>query len=284
MNHNGWLRVLAIIIPYFLIVGLFQVGGALLADVPLGDIDYQETTIQYVIMTAFSFLGTFLLIWLFMKFVDDEKFIELGLQIKNRKKDIIIGTLLGIVIMGIAYLGLIVSEEIIFTAIKFDFLELVYTILLFILVAILEEVLFRGYIQKNLMLSFNKYVALIIASVIFALMHGANPNISLFSLLGLFLAGMALGASYMYTKNLWYPIAFHFSWNLFQSLLGFNVSGQDIYSIIEFTVPENNKINGGQFGFEGSIFSLFIELILVFLIIYYYQIKKKPQLIANENI
>ncbi|WP_405398062.1 CPBP family intramembrane glutamic endopeptidase [Maribacter sp. Asnod2-G09] len=284
MNHNGWLRVLAIIIPYFLIVGLFQVAGALLADVPMGDIDYQETTIQYVIMTAFSFFGTFLLIWLFMKFVDDEKFIEVGLQIKNRKKDIAIGTLLGLTIMTIAYFGLAASKEIVFSKFNFNFQELFLTALLFILVAILEEVLFRGYIQKNLMLSFNKYVALIVASALFALMHGANPNISLFSLLGLFLAGMALGASYMYTKNLWYPIAFHFSWNLFQSLLGFNVSGQDIYSIIEFTVPENNKINGGQFGFEGSIFSLLTELILVLAIIYYYQIKKKPQLIANENI
>ncbi|MGO4920477.1 CPBP family intramembrane glutamic endopeptidase [Maribacter spongiicola] len=273
MNHNGWLRVLAIIIPYFLIVGLFQVAGALLADVPMGDIDYQETTIQYVITTAFSFLGTFLLIWLFMKFVDKEKFIEVGLQIKNRKKDIAIGILFGLIIMTIAYFGLAASKEIVFSKLNFNFQELFLTTVLFTLVAILEEVLFRGYIQKNLMLSFNKYVALIVASAIFALMHGANPNISLFSLLGLFLAGMALGATYMYTKNLWYPIAFHFSWNLFQSLLGFNVSGQDIYSIIEFTVPENNKINGGQFGFEGSIFSLVTELILVFLIIYYYQKK-----------
>ncbi|SHK57629.1 hypothetical protein SAMN04488007_3269 [Maribacter aquivivus] len=284
MNHNGWLRVLAIIIPYFLIVGLFQVAGALLAGIPMGDIDYQETTIQHVIMTAFSFLGTLLLIWLFMKFVDEEKFIEVGLQIKSRNKDIVIGTLLGLIIMTIAYFGLVASKEIVFSKFNFNLQELFLTTVLFILVAILEEVLFRGYIQKNLMLSFNKYVALIVSSVLFALMHGANPNISLFSLLGLFLAGMALGATYMYTKNLWYPIAFHFSWNLFQSLLGFNVSGQDIYSIIEFTVPENNKINGGQFGFEGSIFSLLTELILVFLIIYYYQIKKKPQLIANENI
>ena len=284
MNHNGWLRVLAIIIPYFLIVGIFQVAGALLAGVPMGDIDYQETTIQHVIMTAFSFLGTFLLIWIFMKFVDEEKFIEVGLQIKSRNKDIVIGTLLGLIIMTIAYFGLVVSKEIVFSKFNFNIQELFLTTVLFILVAILEEVLFRGYIQKNLMLSFNKYVALIVSSVLFALMHGANPNISLFSLLGLFLAGMALVATYMFTKNLWYPIAFHFSWNLFQSLLGFNVSGQDIYSIIEFTVPENNKINGGQFGFEGSIFSILTELILVFLIIYYYQTKKKPQLIANDNI
>ncbi|MEP5433691.1 MAG: CPBP family intramembrane glutamic endopeptidase, partial [Flavobacteriaceae bacterium] len=136
---------------------------------------------------------------------------------------------------------------------------------------------------KNLMLSFNKHIALIISSIVFAIAHGANPNISLFSLTGLFLAGIALGVSYIYTKNLWYPIAFHFSWNLFQSLFGFNVSGQDIYSIIEFTVPENNMINGGQFGFEGSIFSLITELTLAALIIYYHQVKKR-QPIKNENI
>jgi len=284
MNHSGWARVIALIFPYFIIVGLFQVGGAFVAGIPFGDNDFQANSLQELIMTFFSFLGTLLLVWIFMKYMDKQNFMDVGLQIKNRKNDIIIGTLLGLVIMGLAFVSLWAAEEIIYTDFNFDVLELIYTTLLFVLVAILEEVLFRGYIQKNLMLSFNKYVALIIASVLFALMHGANPNISSFSLLGLFLAGMALGATYMYTKNLWYPIAFHFSWNLFQSLLGFNVSGQDIYSIVEFTVPENNKINGGQFGFEGSIFSLLTELILVVLIIYYYQVKKKPQLITNENI
>jgi len=275
MNHSGLARVIALIFPYFIIVGLFQVGGAFIAGIPFGDNDFQANSLQELIMTFFSFLGTLLLVWIFMKYMDKQNFMDVGLQIKNRKNDIIIGTLLGLVIMGLAFVSLWAAEEIIYTDFNFDVLELIYTTLLFVLVAILEEVLFRGYILKNLMLSFNKYIALIISSALFAIAHGANPNISLFSLTGLFLAGIALGASYIYTKNLWYPIAFHFSWNLFQSLFGFNVSGQDIYSIIEFTVPENNKINGGQFGFEGSIFSLLTELILVVLIIYYYQVKKE---------
>jgi len=275
MNHSGLARVIALIFPYFIIVGLFQVGGAFIAGIPFGDNDFQANSLQELIMTFFSFLGTLLLVWIFMKYMDKQNFMDVGLQIKNRKNDIIIGTLLGLVIMGLAFVSLWAAEEIIYTDFNFDVLELIYTTLLFVLVAILEEVLFRGYILKNLMLSFNKYIALIISSALFAIAHSANPNISLFSLTGLFLAGIALGASYIYTKNLWYPIAFHFSWNLFQSLFGFNVSGQDIYSIIEFTVPENNKINGGQFGFEGSIFSLLTELILVVLIIYYYQVKKE---------
>lgn len=283
MNHSGWARVIALIFPYFIIVGLFQVGGAFVAGIPFGDNDFQANSLQELIMTFFSFLGTLLLVWIFMKYMDKQNFMDVGLQIKNRKNDIIIGTLLGLVIMGLAFVSLWAAEEIIYIDFNFDVLELIYTTLLFVLVAILEEVLFRGYILKNLMLSFNKYIALIISSALFAIAHGANPNISLFSLTGLFLAGIALGTSYIYTKNLWYPIAFHFSWNLFQSLFGFNVSGQDIYSIIEFTVPENNMVNGGQFGFEGSIFSLIIEMILVALIIYYYQVKK-PQPIRNENI
>ncbi|WP_321826953.1 CPBP family intramembrane glutamic endopeptidase [Maribacter dokdonensis] len=283
MNHSGWARVIALIFPYFIIVGLFQLTGAFVAGIPFGDNDFQKSSLQQLIMTFFSFLGTLLLVWIFMKYMDKQNFMDVGLQIKNRKNDIIIGTLLGLVIMGLAYVSLWAAEEIIYTEFNFDVLELIYTTLLFILVAILEEVLFRGYILKNLMLSFNKYIALIISSVVFAIAHGANSNISLFSLTGLFLAGIALGVSYIYTKNLWYPIAFHFSWNLFQSLFGFNVSGQDIYSIIEFTVPENNMMNGGQFGFEGSIFSLITELTLVALIIYYYQVKKR-QTIRNENI
>ncbi|PHN93297.1 CPBP family intramembrane metalloprotease [Maribacter sp. 6B07] len=283
MNHSGWARVIALIFPYFIIVGLFHVAGAFVAGIPFGDNDFQKSSLQQLIMTFFSFLGTLLLVWIFMKYMDKQNFMDVGLQIKNRKNDIIIGTLLGLVIMGLAYVSLWAAEEIIYTEYNFDVLELIYTTLLFILVAILEEVLFRGYILKNLMLSFNKYIALIISSIVFAIAHGANPNISLFSLTGLFLAGIALGVSYIYTKNLWYPIAFHFSWNLFQSLFGFNVSGQDIYSIIEFTVPENNMMNGGQFGFEGSIFSLITELTLAALIIYYYQVKKR-QPIKNENI
>ena len=81
---------------------------------------------------------------------------------------------------------------------------------------------------------------------------------------------MFLGISYIYTKNLWFPISLHFSWNLLETLFGFNVSGQDIYSIIEFNISERNNLNGGDFGFEGSIISIFAQLIFIFLIFKYY--------------
>lgn len=101
-------------------------------------------------------------------------------------------------------------------------------------------------------------------------MHCINPSINLFSLLDLFLAGIVLGLPYIYTKNLWFSISMHLSWNLFQTLYGFNVSGLDTYSIIEFEIIDENLINGGGFGLEGSYLSIIAEILtLVGIEIYY---------------
>lgn len=73
----------------------------------------------------------------------------------------------------------------------------------------------------------------------------------------------------METGNLWFSIGFHFSWNFFQTMFGFNVSGQDFYGIYELEITENSLLNGGDFGFEGSIWAVITKgLIIVFTIWY----------------
>ncbi len=273
-KNKGWQRVLLLIIPYAFIVGIFQFIGALIAQVNFMDINYQKTSEQEIIMSFFLLLGTFLVIWLFMKKVDNEKFINLGFQIKNRVNEFLVGIMIGGIIMSLGYLLLILLKEIHFQKIIFDIKEILLSIILYFIVAVMEEVLLRGYILRNLMISFNKYVALIISSIIFAVMHGFNPNIDLFSMTNILLAGILLGISYIHTKNLWFPIALHLSWNLFQTIFGFNVSGQDFYSLIEFNINENTLLNGGDFGFEGSILSIIAMLIAIVGIEIYYRRKK----------
>ena len=76
-----------------------------------------------------------------------------------------------------------------------------------------------------------------------------------------------LGLSYIYTRNLWFPIALHFSWNFFQgTVFGFNVSGIDSYSIIEQEAIHDNLLTGGKFGFEGSIVSVLLHLVFILVI------------------
>ncbi|MDN3595991.1 CPBP family intramembrane glutamic endopeptidase [Zunongwangia endophytica] len=267
----GWARILLIILPYFFVVAFFQIMGALIAGLDIEAFETpKKTSIQDLLITLFSFLGTLLVTSSFVIKVDKEKFINIGLHLKNRLQDILIGLVVGAGIIIIGFGILIGLGEISFEAINWNFKEFLIAILLFTIVAIEEEVFCRGYIQKNLMTSFNKYFALVITALIFSLMHSFNPNLSLLGLINIFIAGIFLGLSYVYTKNLWFPIALHLSWNFFQSLLGFNVSGQNMYSLINISNNSTNFLNGGDFGLEGSILATILQVIAIFIIFFYY--------------
>ena len=99
------------------------------------------------------------------------------------------------------------------------------------------------------------------------------------SFLSLFFAGMALGISYIYTKNLWFPIGLHLSWNFFQSLFGFNVSGQNFYSLFQTHKTNETLLNGGEFGFENSIFGIISEIVIILMVFLYFTVWKPTRTI-----
>jgi membrane protease YdiL (CAAX protease family) len=277
---KGWQRVLILIIPYFFVVGTFQWIGAFVADVNLFSeaTDYNYSSYQNFVISLFTFVGTLLIIWIFRKFVDKSSFVSMGFAIKNRVTDILAGILIGLCVMLLGLGILVYFEELEVIGFSYNSLDLLYAVLLFVLVSLNEELLMRGYVLNNFINSFNKYIALIISALLFSLMHAGNPNMDWFSYTSLFLAGILLGATYIYTKNLWFPVALHFSWNFFQTILGFKVSGQQTYSILHLKIKQNNRWNGGDFGFEGSYLSLVAEVLLIIGVFYYYYKKHKAAL------
>ena len=284
INHKGWLTAILSIIPFFIFVSFFQGFGVGLSNVlgKRGIIDFDfdkyleiedmrdflvaDTIIQY-----FDLIGVLLLLWVLMRFVDKEPFINLGFSLKGKVNDIILGMTLGLLLMAVGYTILILLGEIKFIGFNYDLKNIILLFLLFIAVSIAEETYVRGYVLKNLLKSFNPIISLIISSAIFSLLHFFNPNVNYIALTELFIAGILLGISYVYTKNLWFPIALHLSWNFFQVMFGFNVSGMDTYSLIEFEIIENNNINGGDFGFEGSYLSILFSLIMMYFLWKYYK-------------
>jgi len=283
-NHKGWLTAILSIIPFFIFVSFFQGFGVGLSNVlgKRGIIDFDfdkyleiedmrdflvaDTIIQY-----FDLIGVLLLLWVLMRFVDKEPFINLGFSLKGKINDIILGMTLGLLLMAVGYTILILLGEIKFIGFNYNLKNIILLFLLFIAVSIAEETYVRGYVLKNLLKSFNPIISLIISSAIFSLLHFFNPNVNYIALTELFIAGILLGISYVYTKNLWFPIALHLSWNFFQVMFGFNVSGMDTYSLIEFEIIENNNINGGDFGFEGSYLSILFSLIMMYFLWKYYK-------------
>lgn len=275
----GWIRVLLLIFPYVIILAIFQTIGYIIGGISFEG-ELQKTSLQSFILSIATLLATLIVLYLFMTFVEKRKFKELGLKIKDRGFDFLAGIIIGLIVMATGFFLLIVLDEINVQNFNLDLQEMLLSIGVFMAVSISEELLCRGYIQRNLMYSFNNYIALIVSSILFALAHSFNPNLSWIALAGLFGAGILLGLSYIYTKNLWFPISLHFSWNLFQAYFGFNVSGQEFYSIVEFNIAEENILNGGKFGFEASIFSLILQIALILLIFKYYQKRKN---LAENN-
>ncbi|MGQ8338313.1 lysostaphin resistance A-like protein [Sunxiuqinia sp. A32] len=279
-RHRGWQRILLIIIPYILVVGVFQYLGSLVIGIDLMNPVDDKSPMQLVILSAFSLIGTLLVIWLFVRFIEKNKLITLGLNFKGQSKELNRGIAIGIMIMLLGFVSLLATNQISYQSINFNLLNIFLTIILFMIVSFSEELLLRGYVLRNLMISFNKYVALLVSSILFSLMHAFNPNVSTIGLVNIFLAGILLGITYIHTKNLWFPLGLHFSWNLFQTWLGFNVSGQDSYSILEISVNQNNLFSGGEFGFEASILaSIFQCVVIVGLGIYY---QRKSQVVTLD--
>jgi len=270
-NHSGWIKSL---LSFFLLVVPQFFGGIvlLLLGYDLSKINNANINLNTMITLEYSMIISMgIMLWIFMKFIDKQPLIEIGLQTKGRLKEFNYGLIMGLVIMAFAYVSLSLIGEIVFENYTFNLQKIFLSIILFVGVSVFEEVIFRGYMLKNLLESFNPYVALFISSIFFSLIHGSNPNVTTLGLCNIFLAGFFLGASYIFTKNLWFPIALHFSWNFFQSMFGFKVSGLDSYSIIEFTIPENNMLNGGEFGFESSFLSIIILIIGTFIIWKYFK-------------
>ena len=271
INHRGWLKSL-LFIPLLVFSQISGLLVLLLLGYDLTEIS--SNIMNESVMIVFEYSGlviVIILIWLFMKFIDKQPLIEIGFQTQGRLKEINYGILFGLFIMAFAFVFLSVIGEIVFLNYSLDFNQILLSIALFIGVSFFEEIIFRGYMLKNLLESFNPFVALLISSLFFSLIHASNPNVTSLGLCNIFLAGIFLGVSYVFTKNLWFPIALHFSWNFFQAMFGFKVSGLDSYSIIEFMIPDNNMINGGEFGFESSILSIIVLFVGTIMIWNYFK-------------
>jgi len=261
-----WKNLILFIVSYFFIVGIFQFIAILLLGIdPLEDI--AKMTIQQDVILSFSSLvSTLIVVYTCVKYLEGDPFSKIDLSLKNRIKDIGLGIVVGLLIIGIGFLTLLLLNQITFEKIEFSAEKLILSIILFIMVALSEEIAFRGFILRNLSNSYSSKKALLISAVIFAVFHAFNPNMSGIAYINLFLGGVFLGLPYILTKNLWFSIALHYSWNFFQAFFGFNVSGQNSFSVINIGIAQNNILNGGEFGFEGSIFCVVALLIVIPLI------------------
>ena len=150
-------------------------------------------------------------------------------------------------------------------SIQFDWEKQLFSFTLFFLVAVSEEIFFRGILFRMINRRWNIWAALVISALIFGGLHIFNNNATLWSSIAIAIeAGSLLGAAYAYSKNIWLPIGIHWIWNYTQgNILGFPVSGEDnLTSIITPEISGPQWLTGGSFGAEASVISAVIGLLI----------------------
>ncbi len=118
-----------------------------------------------------------------------------------------------------------------------------------------EELIFRGYLLQALAEGSRRWLAAVLLSLGFAVVHLGNPDITVVGIANIFLVGLVIAILYFQTLRLWLPIGYHLSWNLAHGWLwGFDVSGIELEHKVLIATPNGpDLVTGGGFGLEGSV-------------------------------
>ena len=150
--------------------------------------------------------------------------------------------------------------------VEFDVASQLSLLSLFLLVGVVEEVVFRGILFRLITDKWNIAVGLTTSSLLFGLAHLGNPGATLWAALAISLAsGWLFGMAYAYHQTIWVPIGMHWAWNYLEGgVFGCAVSGTplDYLPLITPRISGPDILTGGAFGPEASIICVALGIVL----------------------
>jgi uncharacterized protein len=182
----------------------------------------------------------------------------IGFDPRNAAADLGLGAALGAALFSIVVLELTLGGFYHVIAVHVT-PDLATAALLLLPGAMVEEMLFRGIIFRLIEEWSGTWIALAVSAAIFGLVHAANPGATWVSTLAIALeAGVLLGAAFVITRNLWFPIGLHFAWNFFEGpVYGTQVSGHTfLISALAARLHGPTIVTGGVFGPEAGLVAI----------------------------
>ena len=260
--------ILIILIEIFLAAILE--GGAVLLFKP-------ATEIEKNLLSMFSLAIIILVIIGIIKFGEKRNLRSIGFS-----KDRAVSSYIKGLICGFVKFGLVVSIGYLTGQYKFNGFgsSSIFIIILFfigfIIQAMHEEVVLRGWMFVSISRKNSMYVAMFVSSIVFVLIHMANSGIDLLSLVNIFLVALVFCVMFLRYDNIWFCGAAHTMWNFAEScLFGFAVSGKTAYpTILSFSQKNFSILGGGSFGPESSLITTVVLILSLAFFVFYPNIKK----------
>lgn len=229
-----------------------------------------------LLQTFSSTVGITFSIWLAARLLDQRPFQEYGLELSGTWiKDFMAGAAVALLAISAVFLLEWKMQLISISGYGWDIVpaeafssSFISYFLVMLMVGFYEELLSRGYQVLNLVegLQYKQigrrgsvYLAVLLTSTIFALLHLYNPNASLTSTFNIIIAGIILAVPFIITGKLGVSAGLHFGWNFGQGgIFGFPVSGINFDSpAIQIQQQGSVFWTGGSFGPEAGMAGLF---------------------------
>jgi membrane protease YdiL (CAAX protease family) len=179
-------------------------------------------------------LGTTILILLFL---DKQPISSLGILFSKKELTFAAIGSVTILILAAAFIGLLKQSG------RFqvnpnkplknfsETVNLFFGVIVLFIVALQEEVLYRGYITLNL-LSFGPTTVILASTIIFTAIHLFTNRVSFYQILSWLIGGAIFSYVYLITGSIWVPVFLHFTTDL-TNMLVFNIAGQ--FSLFEIS-------------------------------------------------
>lgn len=218
-----------------------------------------------MLLSLFATATTTLCCILYCRKIERRSFASMGLQKQGWLRRYLIGYAIGTVMLLLCAFVLWLMGDLDFAfAEKIPVFYLLAFFAGFVIQGMSEEVLVRGYFMVSLNNRCHTAAAAGISSVAFALLHLANPGISLLAMLNLTLFGVFMAAYILRTDDLLGACAIHSAWNFAQgNLVGIRVSGTTPLPSVAVMNPigKDALFHGGDFGLEGGLIVTFVLLV-----------------------
>lgn len=269
-------------------IGLFLgLWGTLLAVVilPFGiffPVVAKQHPVQFQLyFDAGGALSILLASWLLTRFMDRRPFSSLGFASDRPARLFLLGLAIGIGWLASSLVGLTLVGGARYEpegSVIWSLLTWSATALL--LNTLTQQLLGFGYLFHTIRAQSNTCVAIVLAALLFALLHLGAIQGSAWAAANVFGAGVLFGVAQWVTGSLWMSIGIHYAWNLLLGpVLGLVVSGQKHLSLgwRFFHLDASNPFGGGDFGPEGSpIVTVTTWLLIGSLLVYHRFSRGRP--------
>lgn len=143
-----------------------------------------------------------------------------------------------------------------------------------------EEIWCRVFMYDRINVHYPLWVAIVVNGIVFGLLHSFNPGITALAMADLIICGLAYSLLRWYSSSVWTCFGIHTMWNFTQNFIfGLPNSGlvseASIYHL-DAANAVSNWVYSYEFGVEGAVPAIFIDLLLIVVIMV--MAKKKGRL------